>query len=573
MSKSDSLHNAQQRIAELEAELVRLRQQEEMRQREIEERNRLQREHQVITQRLLDKRARLNESMQTLDAVIESLPSPIFYKNIEGVYTGCNQAFCAYLGKTREQIIGHTFYDIAPTHLANDYHRADLQLMTHHGTQIYQSQVRNAAGCDRDIIFNKATIGAPDAEVLGLVGIMTDITDIRHAEHEVSSLQNLLRNIIDSMPSALITIDSQYRVSHWNQQAEKISGLSAEKAIGRTISETLPLLTSDMGPIERALISRCPCKISKSLPDLQGEMQFWEVVIYPLMADEMAGAVVRIDNVSDRVRMEEVMVQSEKMMSLGGLAAGMAHEINNPLAGILQGAQLVRSRLLGDSPKNRKLADELGLDLEKMHQFMQRRKITKMLEMISDAGERAAKTVHDMLSFGREEAPELLPCDLKSLIAQTLKLANQDLTGGYDLRRLHIVNQLPDDLPLVLGVKSQLQQVVLNMLRNAAQAIFNWCELNAEPVIRISATIGVADVTIHMADNGPGIAEEFSKRIFEPFFTTKNANKGTGLGLSVSYYIITDTHKGALTVNSTPGDGACFNISLPISAASPISNI
>ncbi len=554
MTKKLSLPQARQRITELEEQLVRLQQQ-------------------PVAERLREAEVKLNESLQTLATITETLPSPLFYKNAEGVYTGCNQAFCDYLGKSREQLIGHTVYDIAPAELADVYHRADLELMQQHGTQTYQAQVRYADGSDRDILFNKATIGDPDAEVLGLVGVMIDITEIRRSELEMRNLRNLLRNIIDSMPSALITIDNQGRVSHWNQRAEMLAGLPADEAIGRDIHQLLPLLSSDLALIDQALISRKTRKISKVLRESQGVKQFFDVVIYPLVADDVSGAVIRIDDVSERVQMEKLLVQSEKMMSLGGLAAGMAHEINNPLAGILQNMQLIRSRLLSESPADQQLAAELGVDLEKMRQFHLQRNIPEMLDRIAEAGQRAAKIVQNMLSFSRKESTELLPCDLKLIIEQTLELAGKDLDGSYDFRAIRIITELADNLPPVLGVKSQLQQVLLNLLRNSAQAIYSWCELSAGPEIRISATTDNRRVTIRIADNGPGIDEKLRNRIFEPFFTTKELSSGTGLGLSVSYYIITDTHKGSLTVNSAPGEGARFNISLPICPTQPMYTI
>ena len=683
---------AEPRLAETTLQLfANLTAAEILRQQELSQRDRLEQDYQAINARLREKGAELNHSLQTLDAIIETLPSPIFFKNKSGVYTGCNRAFCDYLGKTRQQIINHTVDDIAPSELARVYHRADLKLMQQHGTQSYQAQVRHADGSHRDILFCKATIGDADAEVIGLVGIMTDVTElnetkqfmteiintlpdpvfvkdeqhrwqilnkacctffghsqsellgksdydffpkeqadifwskdqevfdsgienvneeqltnsrneivhletkktvfrkasgekylvgiirditnVRSAEHEMLKLKKLLRNIINSMPSALITIDSQGRVNHCNRQAETLAGLRAEEAIGQDIHALFPLLSSERDLVEQALVSRKPQKTTKTFFDLQGGKQFFDVLIYPLITEEMTGAVIRIDNASERVRMEELLVQSEKMLSLGGLAAGMAHEINNPLAGILQNLYVIKSRLLSDSPANSKLAEELGIDLIKLRQFLQQRKIPALLEMISESGQRAAKTVLNMLSFSRNDAPEMRPCDLKQVIEETLELAKKDLTGGYDFRSFRIIKELPELLPKVPGVKSQLQQVMLNLLRNAAQAISSWCELSAEPEIRVSVSSDSHQVTIHIADNGPGINEDLRKRIFEPFFSTKEVSSGTGLGLSVSYYIITNTHKGTLRVDSIPGQGACFHISLPIARQQPTANL
>lgn len=259
-----------------------------------------------------------------------------------------------------------------------------------------------------------------------------------------------------------------------------------------------------------------------------------------------------------------MLVQSEKMMSLGGLAAGMAHEINNPLAGIMQSLQVIQSRLLNDLPTSQKLADELDLDMEKMRRFIHQRDIPRMIENISEASHRAAKTVQSMLSFSRQEVPELLPCNLSEIIDQTRELANKDLTKGCKFKDINISLQMPENLPLVLGVKSQLQQVLLNLLKNSAQALSSRCDAKKAPEIRIGAKVNKDQVIIALSDNGPGIPEKLRRRIFEPFFTTKNESSGTGLGLSVSYYIITNTHSGKLWVESTAGDGACFYISLPV---------
>ncbi|OPZ60904.1 MAG: Sporulation kinase A [Deltaproteobacteria bacterium ADurb.Bin510] len=297
--------------------------------------------------------------------------------------------------------------------------------------------------------------------------------------------------------------------------------------------------------------------------NFEGEIVYNDITIFPLIANGIAGAVIRIDDVTERVKIEEMIVQSEKMLSVGGLAAGMAHEINNPLAGILQNIQVIRSRLSPDLPKNVRVADECGLSFESLNCYLENREIWSMIDAIMESGSRASKIVNNMLSFSRKSGSAFVAHDLRELMDQTIELAasDYDLKKRYDFKRINIVREYDDDLRPVECEAGQIQQVFLNILKNGAQAMAGLEQ--REPRFTIRLKQEAQSVRIEIEDNGPGMDEKTLKRIFEPFYTTKAVGAGTGLGLSVSYFIITENHGGSLTALSGPEQGTRFLIQLP----------
>ncbi len=394
---------------------------------------------------------------------------------------------------------------------------------------------------------------------------LTDITERLQAEGELSQLRNYLENIINSMPSVLIGVDQEGTITQWNHQAAEETQISAKNAIGRSLLEVYPHYAQEMDRIRLAIESR------KEQSDFgverlkDGEIIYEDVSIFPLIANGVQGAVVRIDNVTQQMRLKEMMIQSEKMASVGGLAAGMAHEINNPLGGMIQTAAVLRDRLGGDLKSNQKAAEEVGISLQQLNQYAELRGIDRMLNTIQESGSRAAEIVSNMLGFTRKAESSTSSCDLNELVDYSLQLAetDYDMKKSFDFRRVTIKRLFNDEIPPVPCNSQKLQQVILNLLKNAAQAMFA-ADVES-PTIAITAGIdhNRSQVYLSFSDNGPGIEEPDRRRVFEPFFTTKPVGVGTGLGLSVSYFIITENHHGDLTVESKPGAGATFTIYLP----------
>ncbi len=401
-------------------------------------------------------------------------------------------------------------------------------------------------------------------------GVVLDVTDRKQAEIELRQLRNYLANIIDSMPSVLVGVDATGRVTQWNRKAFEATGLAPEAALGQPLDSVYPLLASKLDRI-RETLRNGRVQLEQRVPRHEkGEVLYEDVIIYPLVTDGVEGVVIRIDDVTERVRLEEMMIQSEKMLSVGGLAAGMAHEINNPLAGLLQTATVLENRLYGDLEANRRAAEAAGISMEALRKYLEARDLVGLLASLREAGGRAARIVRNMLEFARKSDRAFSSEDLGELLERTVDLAasDYDLKKDYDFRKIHIMKEFSSSLPRVPCEKSKIQQVILNILRNGAEAMAEhgtWDGMPPRFVLRTKVEGDMARIEIE--DNGPGMDEATRRRVFEPFFTTKSVGRGTGLGLSVSYFIITEEHRGTLSLISSPGRGSTFIIHLPLRAS------
>jgi signal transduction histidine kinase len=300
-----------------------------------------------------------------------------------------------------------------------------------------------------------------------------------------------------------------------------------------------------------------------------GAGRYTDIIIYPLSLEDFQGAVIRIDDVTERVLMEDRLVQSEKMTSVVGLVEGMAHEINNPLGGIIQGAQNVMRRLSPELPQNIKTAAEVGIDLEKVRKYMDERQIPKFLEGIRSSGKRAADIVSYMLQFSQvHQVPKELR-SLEKLLESLLEtiMSDEEYKKKYHFEQIEIIKDYDADLPDVPCIASEIEQVMRNLLRNAAQAIFAGQTLPESPriIIRTRHDHPRNMILIEVEDNGVGMDETVLRRVFEPFFTTKSPGEGTGLGLAVSYFLVTVAHQGLMDVESELGKGTVFSIRIPLS--------
>ena len=365
------------------------------------------------------------------------------------------------------------------------------------------------------------------------------------------------------MPSILVGVDISGNVTHWNKKAEQESGIPLSDARGQLLNNVLPGINDWMALIHKTIETGEIKSDHRKTINKNKETVYEDITVYPLVENGIDGAVIRIDDVTKKTRLEELIIQNEKMLSLGGLAAGMAHEINNPLAGIMQNAQVIENRLQKDSLANIKRAEELGLDLASMRIFLADRKIFNQLKRIRQAGTRATEIVSNMLGFARKETGKSTH-DIIALLEKTVVMAESDynLKKKYDFRNIKIIRKYEENFPIIICNSGQIQQVFFNIIRNGAEAMHE-VNTNEKAQFTLSAGYNESRIRIEIQNNLCGIPKEVQGRVFDPFFTTKPTGEGTGLGLSVSYFIINENHNGKLSMESDGKSWTKIIIELP----------
>jgi two-component system, NtrC family, sensor kinase len=346
---------------------------------------------------------------------------------------------------------------------------------------------------------------------------------------QVERLKDFSESIIDSLKIGVVTVDLESRVESWNPPLEHILEVKRSEAMGRKLADLLP---SDLAEeIGARSIDGHVAGIYKFPLNARGGRRFVvNVSIAPLVGKDGArlGRLILLDDITQRVQLEEQIVQTEKLTSLGLLAAGVAHEVNTPLAVISNYIQMLAKQIPGDDPRQR------------------------TIDRIVNQTFRASEIVNNLLNFSRTGGSEFEELNLNSVLEETLTLVQHP----FRTARVNVLRNYGRDLPAVLGSTTRLQQVFLNLFMNARDAMPEGGMLE----VRTGARNG--SVEVEVTDTGMGISPEHLSRIFDPFFTTKTSGRGTGLGLSVSYGIIKE-HAGKVDVHSTPGKGTSFRLEFP----------
>jgi two-component system, NtrC family, sensor kinase len=345
---------------------------------------------------------------------------------------------------------------------------------------------------------------------------------------EIARLKDFSENIVESLNVGVLAVDLGGMVESWNTRMEQLFGVKRQDAVGRQLRALLPEeLASE---IATRRDDEQITGIYKQRLQHHGKLLTLNVSITPLVskAGERIGRLLLFDDVTQRERMEEQLTQTEKLTSLGLLAAGVAHEVNTPLAVISNYIQMLAKQMPGDDPRH------------------------AIIEKIVKQTFRASEIVNNLLNFSRTGAAELADIDVNRVVEETLSLVAHPLKTSH----IHVVKQLGETLPAVRGSANKLQQVFLNLFLNARDA------MPAGGMLEVRTAARNGSVEIEIADTGAGISREHIHRIFDPFFTTKASGRGTGLGLSVSYGIIKE-HAGKIDVRSTPGKGTSFHVEFP----------
>lgn len=504
---------------------------------------------------------RLTDTLQINKKIISESPIGITIYSSNGQCIEANQAILNIIGTSREQIL-NTNYNFVDYWKTTGILATALQAIKENVTMRHELVEHEFNGkiLFLDCFFVPFQSGGESQLMVLNIDISQRIKD----EKKIWHLRNYLKNIIDSMPSVLIGIDSDFNITEWNIEAQNSTGVEPSDAWGKKLTEAFPRLKSEMSKIQQAISNTETQKSENVLWQKDGKIFYSDILIYPLVANGSAGAVIRIDDVTERTLLKEMMIQNEKMISMGQITAGVAHEINNPLGAIIMNAQNIIRRLSPTLKKNVQEADKYNINLEELQEYLNARKVLIFLKGIQESGKRASDIIKDMLHFSRKSESKKSLIHLPEIMDRAIKLEEKDydLKKEYDFKHIKIIKEYDLKMGPVLIIETEFEQVLINLLKNAVQAML---ETGKKDEMQITLrTIDDGDMArIEVEDNGPGMDLTTQKKIFEPFFTTKPSGKGTGLGLSVSYMIVTNKHAGTMKVESYLGKGTKFVICLP----------
>jgi len=477
---------------------------------------------------------RKNETRFT--ELFESLQEGIYITTPDGTIVDVNPALVRMLGyDSKEEVlkrrVPEIFVDREERKLVKDeierqpmIQGKEITLIRRDGTSIV---CLNTAAAVRD----------NSGRVLRYQGALMDITERREMERRLHQQQEFARRLVDSFPDLILVLDANAHYTFVSPRCKDVLGYDIEEAQnmafgGRTHPEDLPAANSLYQDIiaGRQSFASLEIRVRHKL----GEWRRIRFNFSPL-ADEkgnIEGVVLSGRDVTDLKRLEEQLIQAEKLAAMGQMLAGVAHELNNPLTAILGVTELLRERQGEDDSTKRQL------------------------ELTHRQARRAARIVQNLLEFSRPASPQKKPLDLNNLLERTLQLHEHSLRRN----NVEVDFRLQPDLPGVIGDANQLIQVFLNLITNAEQAIR---EVRDTGRIQIRAGRNGNQLAITVQDDGVGIRPESLPRIFDPFYTTKRPGGGTGLGLSICMSIIRE-HGGNIEAETLPAGGSAFTIYLPI---------
>ncbi|HUO06998.1 MAG TPA: PAS domain-containing protein [Phycisphaerae bacterium] len=402
-----------------------------------------------------------------------------------------------------------------------------------------------------------------------LASAIANTLERRQAENALRMSEGRFRSLIEFAPIAIV-LSRDGVILYGNEAFLRLFQFADNAAIaGKSLLElAAPEKRGDMEMRIRRRLAGTPISDSYETMGMRtsGERFPFHVDVKTVVLPDGEATVAFLHDLTERRRADALAIESEKLRTVAGLASGVAHEINNPLAGMVQNAQVVLSRLTQETPANMAAAERHGTTFAAIREYIQERDIPGMIETIRASGRQASRIVQNLLAYSRREGPRVVT-SISELVERTLDLAANDyeLKKGDAWSGVEIVREFDAGVPGVACVPAQIQQVVLNLLRNAVQGM-RGNPPGREKRITLRTAREDGFVRMEVEDTGPGVAAEIRSKIFEPFFTTKPEGEGTGLGLFVSYHIVKENHGGEIGVESGAEGGARFVVRLPVRA-------
>lgn len=492
---------------------------------------------QDVTERRLAE-AELQRTHNLLQAVADGVPDAVFVKDLEGRYLLFNQGAANLVGRQISEVIGLDDTTLFDPEGARVIAENDLSVIESGEARIAE-EVLTAAGVTRTFLATKAPYRDAQGNIIGVIGISRDITERKQNEQRLYEHATLLERARD----AIVVRDLDHRILYWNQGAQRIYGWAAEEVLGRSIKELLyqdpmPFIVATAAVIENGEWTGEIDQFNRDGKPVTIEGR------WTLLRDDTGcpKSILAINtDVTERKLLEQQFFRAQRMDSIGTLAGGIAHDLNNVLSPILMSVELLRLQ----EKNERRLA---------------------IISTIEASAKRGAAMVQQVLSFARGVESQKVELSASRLLQEAEKIANETFFKTITIRC-----QIPEDLWTVTGDPTQLHQVLLNLCVNARDAMPSGgiLSLSAKNLVvdesYASMNIGARTgphVVLQVEDNGSGMPPEVVERIFEPFYTTKEIGKGTGLGLSTTLAII-KSHGGFVRVDSDVGIGTKFRVFIP----------
>ncbi len=398
------------------------------------------------------------------------------------------------------------------------------------------------------------------------IALNDTLVSLMQTQEQLSQSEKLVTNVINSMPSPMIILDEKEQMILWNIDAEKEAGVPFDEAKGQSLVTLFPFFQQSLDKISLANQLKEPQKIDKIIRKKGGETYYFELLIYPLLSENILGSAILMMDITERIRLSENVQQQDKLASIGVLTAGIAHEINNPINFITGNIQALKNdfkdikellehyfflKTSMDSPTLNQKIQEIEKEKDALDAEYVLEEIGLLLKGIEEGGQRTASIVKDLRTFSRLDESDMKKANIQEGLDSTLTLLGHNFKNRIDI----VKDYLP--IPEIDCFPGKLNQVFMNIISNAIQAIPD------KGTIWIKTERVQDTVVVSIRDSGGGIPEQHLNRIFEPFFTTKDVGKGTGLGLSISFSIVSE-HGGTIQVKSQVGIGTEFLITLPI---------
>jgi len=467
--------------------------------------------------------------------LFETLQEGVYICTPEGKLLEVNPALVAILGYEKKEDV----LNLPPEALKVD--AGTDPVLGRMGSQSGRTRTREVRLRKKDggvAICQDASTGVlEDGRVVRYQGTLVDITERRTMERQLRSQEEFRRHLLESFPDLILVLDLKGQYTFVSPRIRELLGYGPEALLGKNVEDaenSSPELAKLYQTMAEGESSRASCEYGARHQD--GSERMMLGIASPLRDAEgkPTGVILSVRDVTIEKRLEQQIIQSERLAAMGQMIGGFAHELNNPLTAILGNAQLLEDRETDETARKR-------------------------LETLNQEARKAAEIVKNLQFFARPPVPGRSLVDVNELVQRTVQMQS------YPLRKSNItVDLLPEPtLPTVVADSNQLMQVFLNLLLNAEQAIR---ENREKGTIRVRLGSNPDSVWIVFQDDGPGIAPETLPHIFDPFFTTRRPGRGTGLGLSICKTVLRE-HGGNIEASSAPGGGAVFTITLPLGAA------